>query len=253
MLTKPQPRIVIFTGSGISAESGLATFRGDDGLWNNHAIDDVCNENTWRQNYGLVHDFYNNLRQSLAQAKPNQAHYCIAQIQQQYGTLVQLVTQNVDDLLERAGATKVLHLHGHLCELRCDHCAHEWGFGYQLFDQDNAEHRRCPHCGEDQQCVRPNIVFFGGPAPNYHHFYRILAAANHPDSIFIVSGTQGSVVPIDSLLQPVKGRLWLNNLEQSPYIDSSRYERVWQAPATQAWPEIMAQLENHCSALGIAP
>src|SRR5690625_2670096 len=109
-----QPRIFIFTGSGISAESGLSTFRGNDGLWNNHSIDDVCNEYTWRENYALVHDFYNDLRQSLADTKPNEAHISIARIQQQFGDRVSIVTQNVDDLLERAGATNVLHLHGHL-------------------------------------------------------------------------------------------------------------------------------------------
>lgn len=245
MLSEPQPRIIIFTGSGISAESGLATFRGSDGLWNNHSIDDVCNEFTWRQNYALVHDFYNDLRQSLAQAVPNDAHYCIAQIQQRYGNAVEIITQNVDDLLEQAGACRVLHLHGHLCQLRCADCDHEWDIGYQSFDWSHPEHLRCPSCGNDQHCVRPNIVFFGGPAPRYQQFYQLLAAASHPDSIFIVSGTQGNVVPIDSLLQAVEGHKWLNNLEESPYINGLSYDRVWYVPATQAWPKITAKLAQY--------
>lgn len=239
------PRIFIFTGSGISAESGLTTFRGSDGLWNNHSIDDVCNEYTWRENYGLVHEFYNNLRQSLADTEPNQAHFSIAEIQQLYGDRVSIVTQNVDDLLERAGATEVLHLHGHLCELRCADCDHEWSIGYELIDIQHSDHMQCPACGQTEQCVRPNIVFFGGPAPYYQTMYQWLAAASHPESVFIVSGTQGNVVPINSLLAQVEGRRLLNNLEPSPYIDEQHYDEVFYAPATQAWPQIVDYLRAH--------
>src|SRR5690625_2961344 len=164
-MARNQRKIFIFTGSGISAESGLTTFRGSEGLWNNHSIDDVCNEFTWQQNYELVHQFYNDLRHTLANTQPNQAHYSIAKIQKKYGQNVQIVTQNVDDLLERAGATNVLHLHGNLSELTCAYCEHEWDIGYQMVDIHNPEHMQCPNCKQDNQCVRPNIVFFGGPAP----------------------------------------------------------------------------------------
>lgn len=242
-----QPRIFIFTGSGISAESGLSTFRGNDGLWNNHSIDDVCNEYTWRENYALVHDFYNDLRQSLADTKPNEAHISIARIQQQFGDRVSIVTQNVDDLLERAGATNVLHLHGHLGELRCADCDYEWFIGYKLVDITSHADSQCPACGHTEQCVRPNIVFFGGPAPHYQTMYQWLAAASHPQSFFIVSGTQGNVVPIDSLLRQVEGRKLLNNLEPSPFIDDRHYEQSYYKPATEAWPLIQEYLQQHWS------
>src|SRR5690625_2597289 len=244
-MSQHQPKIFIFTGSGISAESGLTTFRGSDCLWNNHSIDDVCNEHTWRQNYALVHDFYNDLRQTLAETEPNQAHYTIAELQQRYGSAVQLVTQNVDDLLERAGATDVLHLHGYLSELRCSDCDHEWDIGYTLVDLNDARHLQCPDCGHDSQCVRPNIVFFGGPAPYYQTMYRWLGEASHPQSLFIVSGTQGNVVPIDSFMAQVDGRKILNNLEPSPYIDEHNYSKSFYEPATQAWPQIVDIVEEH--------
>lgn len=240
-----QPTIFIFTGSGISAESGLTTFRGSDGLWNDHSIDDVCNEYTWRQNYSLVHNFYNDLRQTLADSEPNQAHYCIANIQKIYADRVRLVTQNVDDLLERAGATDVLHLHGNLTELCCANCGHEWSISYQLVDLDNSEHMRCPSCLESTLCVRPNIVFFGGPAPHYQTMYQWLSQASHPQSLFIVSGTQGNVVPIDSLLAQVEGKKILNNLEPSPYINERQYAHLFYKPATEAWPQIEELVREH--------
>lgn len=240
-----QPKIFIFTGSGISAESGLTTFRGGDGLWNNHSIDDVCNEHTWRQNYNLVHDFYNDLRETLADSLPNQGHHSIANIQKTYGDAVSLVTQNVDDLLERAGASDVLHLHGDLTELCCADCGHEWSIGYELVDHSNHQQLQCPGCQGSNQCVRPNIVFFGGPAPYYQTMYHWLAHASHPQSLFIVSGTQGNVVPIDSLLAQVDGQKILNNLEPSPYIDERNYTHVLYAPATEAWPQIEKLVAEH--------
>ncbi len=243
-----QPKIFIFTGSGISAESGLATFRGSDGLWNNHSIDEVCNEFTWRQNYALVHDFYNDLRQGLALSEPNQAHYSITNIQKTYGDAVCLVTQNVDDLLERAGATEVLHLHGSLTELCCAACGHIWSIGYDKVNIANAAHMQCPACLDNDQCVRPNIVFFGGPAPHYQTMYQWLEQANHPQSLFIVSGTQGNVVPIDSLLAQVDGQKILNNLDPSPYIDERHYAHVLYTPATEAWPHIEELVTQHVQA-----
>ncbi|HLS17816.1 MAG TPA: Sir2 family NAD-dependent protein deacetylase [Paenalcaligenes sp.] len=240
-----QPKIFIFTGSGISAESGLTTFRGSDGLWNDHSIDDVCNEHTWRHNYALVHDFYNDLRRTLADSEPNQGHHSIANIQKKYGDAVDIVTQNVDDLLERAGAHNVLHLHGDLTELCCADCGHEWAIGYTLVDLSQPEHTQCPSCQGDNHCVRPNIVFFGGPAPYYQTLYQWLAQASHPHSLFVVSGTQGNVVPIDSLLAQVEGKKVLNNLEPSPYIDEQHYAHVLYAPATEAWPQIEAFIDEH--------
>src|SRR5690625_3595222 len=108
---------------------------------------------------------------------------------------------------------------------------------------DGAE--KMPSPDAYNQCVRPNIVFFGGPAPYYQTLYQWLAQASHPHSLFVVSGTQGNVVPIDSLLAQVEGKKVLNNLEPSPYIDEQHYAHVLYAPATEAWPQIEAFIDEH--------
>lgn len=238
-----EPTIIIFTGSGISAESGISTFRGNDGLWNNHRIDDVCNEAKWLQNYELVHGFYNDLRVKLKQVKPNLAHQAIARIQQSYPGDVLVITQNVDDLFERAGVEGVLHLHGELTKLECDVCGHAWLHGYESFD-DNEQKKACPNCGSKGQ-IKPNIVFFGGRAPKYEVLHEWLEHANHPDSIVIVCGTQGNVVPIDSLLQNALATKMLNNLEPSSYINHKSFDQVYFEPATTAWPKIESYIEQN--------
>ena len=112
-------KIVVLTGAGISAESGIRTFRDSGGLWEEHRIEDVASPEGWRKNMELVLDFYNKRRKQLYEATPNAAHYALAKLEEKFD--VQIITQNIDDLHERAGSTKVLHLHGELKEVK-KHC-----------------------------------------------------------------------------------------------------------------------------------
>ena len=151
-------RIVILTGAGISAESGIATFRASDGLWENHRVEDVATPEGFARNPKLVHEFYNARRARLhdADVQPNAAHIALARLQQALPGRVTLVTQNVDDLHERAGSAEVLHMHGSLLALRCLYCdsiAHDW-------HGDCSQQTVCPTC-KRAGGMRPDIVWFG--------------------------------------------------------------------------------------------
>ena len=150
-----KPTIVILTGAGISAESGLATFRDSNGLWANHRIEDVCTPEAWQRNPQLVLDFYNQRRAQAAAAKPNAAHIAPAQLQQHFD--VYIITQNVDDLHERAGSQNVLHLHGQLNQVRSSADP-----DYIVpCTQDQTLQDKDPHGNP----MRPHIVWFGEGVP----------------------------------------------------------------------------------------
>ena len=118
---KTKPKLVVFSGAGMSAESGIQTFRGSDGLWEQHRIEDVATPEAWARNPEMVQRFYNQRRQNILNASPNLAHQLIAQLESQYD--VQIITQNIDDLHERAGSSSVLHLHGQKFRAKCaGHC-----------------------------------------------------------------------------------------------------------------------------------
>lgn len=238
------PKVIIFTGAGLSAESGIPTFRGDDGLWNHHRIEDICNEATWQQNYIQVHRFYNDLRQQLGNATPNLAHQAIGRLHAQLGDDLIVITQNVDDLLERAGVSDVLHLHGQLTQMHCTHCNKVWDIGYKPFKFDHPGCQACSYCGH-YSTIKPNIVFFGGHAPSYLHLSAALNAIHHPDSIVIVSGTQGNVVPIDRYLTDACCTKILNNLQPSDAINERTYDQVYFEPASQAWLKIEHYIQKH--------
>lgn len=176
-------RLIIFTGAGISAESGVPTFRtGPDGLWHNHRIEDVCNIDTFEQNYDLVHEFYNARRTALQGVNPNPAHRAIADLQQQHGERVRLMTTNVDDLHERAGSPAVEHIHGNLLELVNLAEGEIQPIGYEAFD--HAAHP--PH-------FKPNVVFFGEVAPVYRDLFELMNSLTRHDLVLVV-GSSESVV-----------------------------------------------------------
>ena len=119
-------KIVFFSGAGLSADSGLGVFRGGNGLWDKYDVNQVCNINTWEKNYNLVHEFYSLRRVEYAKAKPNSMHKVIASLQQKYGKeKVIVITQNIDNLLEDAGCTDVMHVHGRINYIHCTKCNHE--------------------------------------------------------------------------------------------------------------------------------
>ena len=186
--------IVILTGAGISAESGLPTFRDKDGLWEGHRFEDVACPDAFRRNPVLVHQFYNLRRAALKTVEPNAAHLALARLQREFPGTVTLITQNVDDLHERAGSTDVIHMHGELRKARCVHCGES---GEWLGDLQTTT--ACPTCGRTGG-MRPDIVWFG-EIP--YHMERIEALLENAD-IFAAIGTSGHVYPAAGFVMSAK-------------------------------------------------
>lgn len=220
--TKKERKIIFLTGAGLDAPSGIQTFRGSNGLWNGHDIQQVCNESTWLKNYELVHDFYNQRRTELKNAEPNLAHKTIKKITDKYGkNNVWHITQNVTDLNERAGA-EVLHLHGELTKIQCEDCGEIQDIGYTEFDYKNSS---CPKC--DCKVIRPKIVFYGSSAPMYSYMTRALDYTNHPETIIVVIGTQGNVIPIDAMIKGQPAIKILANMESSEDLPEKRFKHIF--------------------------
>lgn len=177
------PSIFILTGAGVSAESGIATFRGIDGLWEGHRVQDVASPEGFHANPSLVYRFYNERRKNVLNVLPNEAHRAIARLQLEYPGTVTLVTQNVDDLHERGGSPEVCHMHGELLKARCEQCDNvvEW-----LKDLDGD--CRCELCGGR---MRPHIVWFGEMPLDMDEIVQSLDRAK----MFAAMGTSGLVYP----------------------------------------------------------
>lgn len=218
-------KILVLSGAGIDAESGIPTFRDSNGLWENHKVEDVCNIHTWQQNYELVHKFYDDRREQLKTVFPNVAHSLVAYWQKKY-TCVNITT-NVSDLFERAGVVDTVHLHGYIPEVYCTDCGRIHNLGYErLYNtvkvQDDEEivekqslnmpffkpewHRRgCSYFSfyrnrvpEQAHIFKPNVVFFGEMAPKYNDLYNALNACDH-ETVIIIVGASNIVVDFISL------------------------------------------------------
>ncbi len=179
-------KVMILSGAGLSAESGIRTFRDNDGLWEEYNVMDVCSTQGWQKDRELVTRFYNARREDLSDKRPNAAHKAIAALQKKYPGRIWNLTQNVDDLLERAGCDEVIHLHGTLRDLRCESCGHVWDIGFT----EQTEHDCCPRCESAQ--VRHNVVMFGESAPMYRKIYE----AVNDSGLFVAIGTSGQVIDI---------------------------------------------------------
>ncbi|MGC2161031.1 MAG: NAD-dependent deacylase [Silvibacterium sp.] len=179
-------RLFVLTGAGISAESGLATFRGSGGLWNGHRVEKVATPEAWQANPELVWRFYSMRRRDAMAAEPNAGHLALAAIEKKLGERVYLCTQNVDDLHERAGSRHIHHMHGMLFQSRCVRC--EVPFPDRASYESAGELPRCFDCGER---VRPHIVWFGEVPLDMDGIYRELERA----TVVLVVGTSGSVYP----------------------------------------------------------
>jgi len=184
-------RIVILTGAGISAESGLATFRGPDGLWEGHRVEDVCTPEALARDPDLVLEFYDMRRRALATVKPNPAHEALARLDAEWPSELLIVTQNVDDLHERAGARRLIHMHGELLSALCLRCG-----GRTHFEEEMIGRPPCPACGA-KGGLRPDIVFFG-EIP--YRMDEIEAALEQAD-LFVSIGTSGAVYPAAGFVQ----------------------------------------------------
>lgn len=186
--------IVILTGAGISAESGLATFRGPDGLWEGHRVEDVATPEAFERDPALVQVFYDARRARLASVTPNKAHEALARLDAEWPGGLLIVTQNVDDLHERAGANRLLHMHGELKSAWCRACDARMKWEGSLGD-----HPTCPACGVAGR-LRPDIVWFGEMP---YEMERIDAALMDAD-LFVSIGTSGAVYPAAGFVQTAR-------------------------------------------------
>lgn len=183
-MTKDKRKIVILTGAGISAESGLETFRAEDGLWAQHRVEDVATPEGFVRDPKLVVDFYNARRAQAATVEPNAAHKALARLEAEHGGEVIVITQNVDDLHERGGSRNVMHMHGHLKGALCAACDHRWAAPMVMKPGD-----ACPKCAAP--AARPDIVWFGEMPYDMDTLFDHLAEAD----IFAAIGTSGNVYP----------------------------------------------------------
>ena len=179
-------KLVVLSGAGVSAESGLKTFRDSDGLWEGYNIEDVATPRAWRKDPKLVLDFYNYRRKNVLEAQPNAAHYGLAELEKHFD--VTIITQNIDDLHERAGSTKVLHLHGEIFKMRSERdeeLVYEIRGDIKIGDK-----------AEDDQQLRPHIVWFEEPVPMIEEAIPIVRSSE----IFVVVGTSLVVYPAAGLV-----------------------------------------------------
>ncbi|NRA65941.1 MAG: NAD-dependent deacylase [Pseudobacteriovorax sp.] len=224
--------IIVLTGAGISAKSGIATFRDSGGLWENHKIEDVCTPNGFEKNPALVYQFYNQRRRQLLDPKiqPNPAHRALTHLGQAVRTLI--VTQNVDDLHERADNQNVVHIHGELLQARCTacHAVHEVK---EDFDAESV----CSHC-QTKGSLRPNIVWFGEMPMHLASIYQALAQCK----AFIAIGTSGQVYPAAGFVAEVSPGCITYEVNQVESEFSRQFQNQSLGPASIKVPELVEHL-----------
>lgn len=227
-------KIVILTGAGISAESGISTFRDSNGLWEEHEVEKVCSYDSLEKNEKLTIKFYNQRRSNLEDKKPNHAHKVIASLKEKYFNDIVIITQNVDNLFEKAGIEKkdVIHLHGFLTEIKCTSCNNILDIGYQ--EQSTLNNYLCSKCNSK---LRPNIVFFGEEAPQYE----LLNYHIHHCELLVIIGTSGNVLDLNTLANSVNTSI-LNNLEKTWVINEDNFTKTLYQKATTAIDEIQEDI-----------
>ena len=231
----PSPYVVVLTGAGVSAESGLKTFRDNDGLWENHRVEEVATPEAFEANPDMVYRFYNERRAQLVSGdvNPNLAHDALVRLEQALGDRFVLVTQNVDDLHERAGSKQVIHMHGELLSARCVKSGKTLSFNAS-FDAKS----ECECCHPPSQ-LRPDIVWFGEMPLAMETIFQHLAKA----TLFIAIGTSGQVYPAANFYQiaAANGAKTVElNLE--PSHGASFFDEVVNGPATKVVPAYVNQL-----------
>lgn len=225
--------IVILTGAGISAESGLATFRGADGLWEGHRVEDVATPEAYRRDPALVHSFYDARRARLATVEPNAAHRALARLDAEWPGELLLVTQNVDDLHERAGSKRLLHMHGELSSGWCVACDRRFAWSGPM-----GETAACPECNAVGN-VRPDIVWFGEMPYDMDCIDDALRACD----LFVSIGTSGAVYPAAGFVQTARycgARTLEINLE--PSLGSHLFEESRIGPASVDVPQWVSEM-----------
>ena len=236
----PQDRLFVLTGAGISAESGLATFRGSGSLWNGHRVEEVATPEAWQANPELVWRFYSQRRREALAAQPNAAHKALAQIEQHLAKTnpdhFYLCTQNVDDLHERAGSRRIHHMHGTLFQSRCTRTGERFS-DHSFYENPN----HLPICKTCHATIRPHIVWFGEIPLDMDAIYHELDRA----TILLVVGTSGSVYPAAGFVD-IANRRGIRTLYIGPEepLNREAFDEIILKPATEALPQIAESLIN---------
>ena len=224
-------RIVVLTGAGISAESGLKTFRDSDGLWEGYDINEVATATAWRRNPALVLEFYNMRRKSVKEAQPNAAHYALAELQDQYD--MHIITQNIDDLHERAGSKNVLHLHGEIFKMRS---VSDETLIYPIYDDIVLG-----QTAEDGGQLRPHIVWFEEAVPMIEPAAMLVRSAD----IFVVAGTSLVVYPAAGLVNYAPWEIPKFIIDKKiPYTSSLYNLTIIEKPATEGMHHLKEYLKR---------
>lgn len=226
--------VMILSGAGLSAPSGLKTFRDHDGLWEEYDVMEVCSASGFKKNPKKVLDFYDLRRAQLAKVKPNHAHFALAKLKTKFPQNIFMLTQNVDDLLERANCGGVIHLHGFLPELRCLKCGTIFNIGYE-----SMENKHCPACKSAN--LRHNIVMFEEQAPEYQRLYELLEQTH----LFIAIGTSGAVLPVGHYARMCE-RSILNLLESDEALQAC-FTKVYKEDILSAVDKIILDVEEFLS------
>ncbi len=228
-------KIVILTGAGLSAESGLATFRDSGGIWAQYDYRDVATPEGFQRNPNLVYEFYNMRRREGAKATPNSAHKALARLQREYSGEVVLVTQNIDNLLEQADAQSLIHMHGKMTKMLCTNCDARLPWTEEL----SAE-LKCPEC-ELLGGMRPDVVWFG----EVPYEMQDIAAAVGACDLFIAIGTSGNVYPAASFVAAARENgAHTVELNLAPSDTTGYFAEHVHGPATEIVPDYVEQLLN---------
>jgi NAD-dependent deacetylase len=228
----PKKKLVVLTGAGISAESGLKTFRDSDGLWEGYNIEDVATPRAWRKDPQLVLDFYNQRRKNVSDAKPNAAHFGLAELEKDFD--VHIITQNIDDLHERAGSTKVMHLHGEIFKMRSERSA-------EIIKEIRGD-ILLGDCAEDGCQYRPHIVWFEEPVPMIEDAIPVV----HSADIFAVVGASLVVYPAAGLVNYAAHDIPKFIIDKRiPYTLSVYNVTAIEKPATEGVRVMIEMIESH--------
>lgn len=230
------PSIVILTGAGISKESGLDTFRDSDGIWAKVRVEDVATPEAFARNPSRVQEFYNARRLGLRDPKvvPNAAHDALARLEREWPGEVLLVTQNIDDLHERAGSQNLIHMHGELLKVRCEYCD-----ALMRWDDPLSTATPCPHCGR-KGGMRPHVVWFGEMPLGMDTIYEKLDTCG----LFVSIGTSGNVYPAAGFVQHVRYRGLAHSVELNlePSQGATLFAEVILGPATEIVPAFVDRI-----------